>query len=622
MTDHEPAERARRQGARVIPRDALHSRPAYGPPHHYGGRASTRHKRRRIIALAIAAALVAVVVVLLTRGAPAENQLALSYARAWTRGEYAAMYSRLDAHSKGAVSPAAFASAYKNDAVIATTTGLAAGTRVRDEPGGVVAVPMRVHTSLFGTLRGDLLVRVHDESSGPRIRWTGTLLFPGLRERERLARHTALPARASLLARDGSVLAEGSAPPGGESERVSPLGASASSVVGKVGPIPAAERVRLESEGVPGDATVGTSGLERAFDASLRGTPAGALLAGKRVIATSSGKASSPVRTSISPSVQRAAVLALGGQLGGVVVMRPRSGEILAVAGLGTDDLQPPGSTFKMVTLAAVLEAGVARTSSTFPYETGAVLDGVQLHNAGGESCGGTLVEAFAQSCNSVFAPLGVKLGSARLVAMAERFGFNHSPGIPGAAESTIPPASQIQGELDTGSTAIGQGQVLASPLQMALVAATIADGGQRPQPTFLYGAPASSASSATRVMSPATARTETALMLDVVRNGTGTSAAIPGVEVAGKTGTAELGGTGCSGGSLPETGSASESSSTASCAAAERNNTDAWFAAFVPARSPRAAAAVMLVHDGYGGETAAPVARQALEAALEASTH
>ena len=115
------------------------------------------------------------------------------------------------------------------------------------------------------------------------------------------------------------------------------------------------------------------------------------------------------------------------------------------------------------------------------------MLDGVQLHNAGGESCGGTLTEAFAQSCNSVFAPLGAKLGGARLVAMAERFGFNHAPGIPGAAESTIPPASQIQGELDTGSTAIGQGQVLASPLQMALVAATVADGGRRPQPTFVY---------------------------------------------------------------------------------------------------------------------------------------
>ena len=88
-------------------------------------------------------------------------------------------------------------------------------------------------------------------------------------------------------------------------------------------------------------------------------------------------------------------------------------------------------------------------------------------------------------SCNSVFAPLGVKLGAPRLVATAERFGFNHAPGIEGAAESTLPAASSIQGELDVGSTAIGQGQVQASALQMAIVAASIADGGRRPRPTF-----------------------------------------------------------------------------------------------------------------------------------------
>jgi cell division protein FtsI/penicillin-binding protein 2 len=424
-----------------------------------------------------------------------------------------------------------------------------------------------------------------------------------------------------LLARDGSTLAEGAVPAGAsEGERPSPLGAAATSVVGKVGPIPASERTVLEAQGVPGNATVGLSGLERAFDAQLRGRPGGQLLAGGRPIASAIAQPSSAVRTSISPSAQRAAVLALGGQLGGVVVLRPRGGEILAVAGLGIDDLQPPGSTFKMVTLPAVLEAGIARTSSTFPYETTAVLDGVQLHNAGGESCGGTLTEAFAQSCNSVFAPLGAKLGSARLVAMAERFGFNHSPGIPGAAESSIPPASEIKGELDTGSTAIGQGQVLASPLQMAIVAATVADAGRRPEPTFRFPAPPVSAGAGAQVMTPATARIETELMLDVVRNGTGTSGAISGVEVAGKTGTAELGGTGCSGGSLPETGSSAESSATASCAAAERNNTDAWFAAFAPARHPRIVSAAMLVHDGYGGETAAPVVRQAMEGALEAS--
>ncbi len=607
-------------GDDVGERELVHGRPPYGPPHRYRPRAVARRRRGALLALILLAAVI-VAIVALTRGSSSANALAISYTRAWAHGNYGAMYADLDASSQARISSAAFAHAYAAAAVTATTTGIVPSKHVQDESGDIVAVPVRVHTYLFGTLEGKLRVHVRSESAGTRVVWSESLLFPGLRAGERLTRHTTLPPRAQLLARDGSVLAEGSPAPGApEGERISPLGAAAASVVGKVGPIPASERTQLESHGVPASATVGLSGLERAFDAQLRGGPGGQLLAGQRVLASANQQASSAVRTSISPAVQQAAVVALGGQLGGVVVMRPRSGEILAVAGLGIDDLQPPGSTFKLITLPAALEAGVAHTTSTFEYATGAVLDGVELHNAGGESCGGTLTEAFAQSCNSVFAPLGVKVGSARLVAMAERFGFNHSSGIPGAAESTIPAASAIKGELDTGSTAIGQGQVLASPLQMATVAATVADGGRRAQPTFVLGAPAGARQQA---ITPATARTETALMLDVVRNGTGTSAAISGVEVAGKTGTAELGGATCSGGSS-ETGSAAEGSgsSAAGCAAAERNNTDAWFAAFAPAGHPHLAIAVMLVHDGYGGETAAPVARQVLEASPELTSH
>ena len=137
---------------------------------------------------------------------------------------------------------------------------------------------------------------------------------------------------------------------------------------------------------------------------------------------------------------------ALGGQLGGIVAMAPATGQILAVAGIGLDDLQPPGSTFKMITLTGVLQAGIANPHTVFPYATYATLDGVKLNNANGEECGGTLELAFAVSCNSVFAPLGAKLGAARLVATAERYGFNHSPGVPGAVESTLPPASADPG--------------------------------------------------------------------------------------------------------------------------------------------------------------------------------
>ncbi len=296
--------------------------------------------------------------------------------------------------------------------------------------------------------------------------------------------------------------------------------------------------------------------------------------------------------------------------------MQPASGQILAVAGIGLDGLQPPGSTFKMITVTGVLSAGIANPHTVFPYATFATLDGVRLNNANGEECGGTLELAFAVSCNSVFTPLGVRLGAARLVATAERFGFNREPGIVGAAESTLPAASQIQGELDVGSTAIGQGQVLATPLEMATVAATIADGGRRPSPTFLPGTAAAGA----QAMGASVARTVRRLMIGVVREGPGTAAAIPGVTVAGKTGTAELK-TACT------SSSASEANSTEAreprkegCqnTESEAGNTDAWFAAFAPALHPRIVVCVMLVKDGAGGATAAPVAREVLEAGLQ----
>jgi peptidoglycan glycosyltransferase len=362
---------------------------------------------------------------------------------------------------------------------------------------------------------------------------------------------------------------------------------------------------------VPDDAIVGVSGLELAFDARLRGSPGGTLLAGSHVLAAVAPRPAPPLRTSVSPALQRIAVTALGGQLGGVIALQPSTGQILAVAGLGLDALQPPGSTFKMVTTTGVLSAHLASIHTVFPYATSATLDGVKLSNAHGEECGGTLELAFAVSCNSVFSPLGVKLGATRLVATAERLGFNHAPGIAGAAESTLPPASQIQGELDLGSTAIGQGEVLASPLEMATIAATVADGGHRPQPTFLpsTGAPGPSAMSAS---------------VAVVREGTGTSAAIPGVTVAGKTGTAELKDL-CESPAAAEGGAGATSSAHESqhegCGneASEAANTDAWFAAFAPALHPRIVVCVLLVKDGAGGSTAAPVAREVIEAALQA---
>jgi penicillin-binding protein A len=577
-----------------------------------------------VMALAAVAFLIGAIV---GSGHGSSPQLGLAerFAKAWTHEDYATMYRDIDDASRREMSASAFAHAYRSAARTATETRLKLAGGAREGAPGTISVPMRVDTRLWGVLAETLQVRVGDSSEGARVLWSHSLVFPGLRVGEILSRRMTLPPRAALLARDGSVLADGPASAAGA--RDSPLGAAAAGVVGEVGPVPTSRLEGLEALGVPADAIVGTSGLELALDGQLRGTPGGQLLAGVRVLASSVPKPSPAVHTTISPGLQRVTTGALGGQLGGVVAMDPASGQILAVAGIGIDDLQPPGSTFKMVTVTAALEAKVASLHSVFPYATSATLDGVKLENANGEDCGGSLALAFAVSCNSVFAPLGVKVGAARLVATAESFGFNHPPGLPGAVESTLPAAAQIQGELDVGSTSIGQGDVSASALQMLTVAATVADGGRRPTPTFEARRP-----TPTRVMSAATARTVRSLMIGVVREGTGTSAAIPGVVVAGKTGTAELGAPSCSG--KGEHGSEStESSGRASAAESENQgdencstgsndpqNTDAWFAAFAPALRPRLAVGVLLVKDGAGGETAAPLAKQVLEAGLRES--
>ena len=553
-------------------------------------------------------------------GASATQSLGDRYAEAWARSDYASMYADLDAASKRAITATRFAAAYEAAQRIATATRLSVRGKASEASGGV-SIPVQVQTRLFGTLPLTYTLKTTGESSGPQIAWSQSAAFPGLNAGERLSRRTTMPARASLLARDGSVLAEGaqstvtpSTPT--EATRSSPLGEAGAAAIGEVGPVPSSRAAELEAKGVPPQALVGLSGAERALDDQLRGTPGGELLAGTRVLAYAAARPAASIRTSISPSLQRAAVAALGGLYGGIVVMKPSTGEILAVAGIGLDGLQPPGSTFKMITLAAVLKAKLANPRTVFPYATYATLDGVKLSNANGESCGGTLELAFAVSCNSVFAPLGAKLGSAKLVGAAESFGFNHDTGIAGAPQSTLPAAAQIQGELDTGSTAIGQGQVLATPLQMATVAATVANEGRRPTATFLsaHHAPA------VRVLETDLARTERHLMVAVVREGTGTAAAIPGVIVAGKTGTAELK-SACKSTAPTESPAGEGESNKESCASgeSESSNTDAWFAAFAPAYKPRLAVCVMLVKDGAGGATAAPIARQVLEAGLQA---
>ncbi len=553
----------------------------------------------------VAAVLVVAMLLSLTGGPPPEQTSAKRYVAAWANGDYAAMHAELSANDQRAIGLRQFTESYRTAATTATLTATVAGT-VGSPKDGVVAVPMTVRTRIFGTIRADLRLEFSGADDDPRVSWSPRLLFPGLASGERLTRKTQLPRRASILARNGSPLASGE-------DRTSPISDVASSIVGTLGPPPPERLAHLRELGYPDDAVVGVTGLERVFQDRVAGIPGGELRGGSRVLARTIARPAKAVHSSIDPDVQRAAVAAKGARLGGVAAIRPRTGEILALAGIAFSGLQPPGSTFKIVTLTGVLENKLAGPNSVYPVETKATIAGVEIENANGESCGGSLRLSFAHSCNSVFAPLGSRLGPERLVKTAEAFGFNTDPGIPGAATSTIPGADEIGDGLAVGSSAIGQGRVQATALQMAWVAATIAGGGKRPRLTLERGKPVKR----TQVVDPGVARMVGRFMESVVKEGTGTAARITNVRVAGKTGTAELRDT-----SQPDC-TPSPDPAAAPCPPVVPNDptdTDAWFAAYAPAGEPRVAVGVLLVEAGAGGETAAPVAKQVLVAGLKAT--
>jgi penicillin-binding protein A len=512
------------------------------------------------------------------------------FAEAWERGDYDAMYDMLDDASREVHTRREFQAAYRRAAATATAIGVRAGDP-EGERDGSVTVPVEVHTRMFGTVRADLRVPVHEE----QVTWGPLLAFPGLRRGEAIGRASEPPERATLLSRDGKVLAEGPA-----AARSSPLEAIAGSIAGTLTPEETrGERRALWARGFPRRWPTGQNGLEHAFEHRLAGRPGGRLFAGDRVLAEARPRPARPVRTTIDTRMQEAAVTALAGRFGGIAVLDPRNGEIRALAGLAFSAPQPPGSTFKIVTTTAALEEDLVKPSTEFPVETFALIDGVELSNANGEACGGSFRESFAHSCNSVFGPLGVEVGSEALVDASERFGWNQDPTVPGEVPSTLPPANEIQSDLEIASTAIGQFRTLATPLVMASVAQTIAADGVRYLPTLALG----ERTERVRVTSKEVARTIASMMVDVVDYGTGTAAALPRVKVAGKTGTAELEDT--------------RNTETGEPAPSDPSNTDAWFTAYAPAARPELAVAVMLVRAGSGGATAAPAARVVLDAAL-----
>ena len=366
------------------------------------------------------------------------------------------------------------------------------------------------------------------------------------------------------------------------------------------------------------------------------------------------------VHLTIDSRVQRVAADALGQREGSVVAIDPRDGSILALWSFPTYDPnlpssndsvvarafrqalaeQPgkptlarsyrerffPGSTFKVVTAAAGLETGaVTETAPNYPVARGyqPPLTTRTISNFGGSSCGGTLLEILAVSCNSAFAQMGAQtLGPDPMIDQATRIGFGDVPPIdlPGAASSVFPDdfgkrlrAGANPGDADVyentpglAQAAIGQGNVSSTPLQMALVAAAVANNGVIMAPHVMRDIRDRTGSVDTSftpsvwktAISPTTASTLRRAMVGVVTAGTADRLAIPGQEVGGKTGTAQLGTT------PPQS--------------------HAWIIGFAgpPGQPPTVAVAVIVegqpgASEQTGGRVAAPIAKAVLEAAL-----
>jgi penicillin-binding protein A len=566
-----------------------------------------RERRRRIFKRAVpivviaSAAFVGGAVVAAEPVAPAAQRLL----DAWERGNYEAMHAELTPDARDEYPLERFERIYTDAAETATVASVTAGD-VSEEEGGALA-PVSLRTHVFGELSGELSLPIEDD----QVAWAPNLVYPGLDADERLTRRTRAPRRAAILAADRTPLSRGPA-------AARTLDTAAVAVVGEVGTPTRAQAADLAIRGFPPGSLTGTSGLELAWNDRLSGQPGGQLVAvsadeesevgGRRILASSDPVPGKPVRTTIDPVLQEAAVTALGSLFGGVAVLDARNGRVLALSGIAYSSPQPPGSTFKVITTTGALDAGIVSLDDEFPVESSNSDIGREIANSHDAPCGGTFAESFANSCNTVFAPLGADLGGEELVETSELFGFNSPPEMfdRKATAAVKPPASTIPKDLsssvEVGESAIGQGRVLATPLQLASVSQTIANKGMRMPTPIARNAELEPDAKPVEVTSPGTAATVRDLMIGVVNEGTGVAAGLPGVQVAGKTGTAELG---------PAPNAPGEGQEAV-------QELDAWFTAFAPANDPTLAVAVMIVDSGGdGGEIAAPIARQVLATGL-----
>jgi penicillin-binding protein A len=361
----------------------------------------------------------------------------------------------------------------------------------------------------------------------------------------------------------------------------------------------------------------GRAGLERYYNDELTGHKAE--LSDVLDSLLKKTTAGDELETSLDVKAQKVAYQALGDRTGAVVAMDVHSGAVRVLAGtpsfdpsdpghgnrfnLATQGLFPPGSTFKTVTAVAAIDTGKYTPDSTISGRDNKVISGTPLHNFGGEDFGDvSLTFALTHSINTVFAEVGEKIGKATLAEYMDRFGFGADPPMDYPAEQMSPSGSYRKGHVisersryvDVGRTAIGQAVLLATPLQMCTVAQAIGNGGVRMEPRLVQkvvdpdgrtvDTPAPK--EAERVMSADTAAKLTAMMKQVVKEGTGTAAALQGIELAGKTGTAEID--------------------------IANGINDLWFIGF----TDKDAVAVVLSHEhGTGGPVAGPIAKQVLEA-------
>jgi peptidoglycan glycosyltransferase len=350
---------------------------------------------------------------------------------------------------------------------------------------------------------------------------------------------------------------------------------------------------------------------------------------------------------SLNVRTQETAVRQLAGKCGAAVAIEPQTGRILALASSptynpnaveksfsaitriktaacsfaaplldrATQGLYPPGSTFKVVTASAALDSGAYKPDSTFVDPGYCEEYGKRVSNAGNpespETFGTvTLAQGLQHSINSVFCNIGKHIGAGKILDYAERFGFYATPDIELPAEAQSPSGlytrkrklynpKHPEFQVDPGRLAFGQERLLVTPLQMAMVAATVANGGVLMQPHLIDKVRAPNGSILRRVrphkvrraISAETAQQLTQMMESVVTGGTATNLQISGVRLAGKTGTAETNVTG---------------------------KYDSWFIAFAPAEAPKVAVAVALENQtGFGATTAGPIAKALIEAIL-----